>query len=526
MPADGIPPAPIADLDAERAVLAAVLLDPDAWWLMVDRVAARDFYDPRHSLLWEVFATLVAAGKPVDVQTVASELRRGERLNTIGGAQYIGEITDEIPTVANCRTHATIVRDLARIRAIEDAARGAAAMSRGFGDDADAYAEKVMALVSKAADGPDGDDVCPVADAVDLALSDDEEAVGAPTAHWHIPTLEYLTGGLAPGQLILLGARPGIGKTALMLETAIEASADGAVLVASMEAPRVEVAQRLLSRVSGVDLSRWKRPADRRRLAVDDADAFQALNDAAADLHGRGIVIADAGGQSVAAIYARARKMRARGKLALIAVDYLQLLQDPAGMGKGANREQAVAANARALKLMAMELGVPVLALSQLNREADDARPTLAMLRESGSLEQDANTVLFLYAPGDQDKTADVRRIMLLIAKQRSGAADVDIELGYTRATTAFHEVDTAQRQSFTPKRTRRARDADAGRASIVHTRTPGPVAASDGAAIYEQAGDLPDDGAPVYRGESGRLALADEGPQWTDGDDGARGAA
>lgn len=507
MSADGFSQEPIAALDAERAVCAAVLMDASTWWLMVDRVAVDDFYDPRHRLVWEAFATLIAAGKPVDVQTVTSELRRVDLLNTVGGSQYIGEITDSIPTVAHCQSHATIVRDLARVRAIEEATRIAAAMARAYGDDADGYAEKAMALVSKAADGPEGDDVCPIADAVDLALSDDEEAVGSPTAHWHIPTLEYLTGGLSPGQLILLGARPGIGKTALMLETAIEAAADGSVLVASMEAPRVEVAQRLLSRLSGVDLSRWKRPADRRRLAAEDAAAFQALNDAAADLHGRGIVIADAGRQSVAAIYARARKMRSRGKLALIAVDYLQLLQDPAGLLKGANREQAVAANARALKLMAMELGVPVLALSQLNREADDARPTLAMLRESGSLEQDANTVLFLYAPGDQDKTADVKRVMLLLAKQRSGAADVEIELGYTRATTAFHEVDASQRQSFTPKRGARGRRED--RASLIRERTPGPVSAGDG--IYDAAGALPDDGVPAFVGESGYLDL---GPQ------------
>ena len=292
-----------------------------------------------------------------------------------------------------------------------------------------------------------------------------------------------------------------------------------------MEAPSVEVTQRLLARVSGVDLSRWKRPADRRRLATEDAAAFQALNDAAADLHSRGIVIADAGRQSVAAIYARARKMRSRGKLALIAVDYLQLLQDPAGLSKGANREQAVAANARALKLMAMELGVPVLALSQLNREADDARPTLAMLRESGSLEQDANTVIFLYAPGDQDKTADVRRVMLLLAKQRSGAADIDIELGYTRATTAFHEVDASQRQSFTPKRDRRRRGGD--RSSVVHARSPGPVPAGDDVLDRYGAGEglLGTDGPPPTALEWA-AELAAKGPQWTDGDDARRGAA
>lgn len=522
MSADGFQQEPIAALDAERAVLAAVMMDPETWWLMVDRVAATDFYDPRHRLLWECFDAMISSGRPLDPQTVGAELLARDRLNTFGGAQAVAALYEEIPHVANCQSHATIVRDLARIRAIEGATRVASAMARSFGDDADAYAEKAMALVSEAADGPDSDDVCAIADAVDLALSDDEEAVGSPTAHWHIPTLEYLTGGLSPGQLILLGARPGIGKTALMLETAIEAAADGSVLVASMEAPRVEVAQRLLSRMSGVDVSRWKRPADRRRLATEDPAAYQALNDAAADLHGRGIVIADSGGQTVAAIYARARKMRSRGKLSLIAVDYLQLLLNPAGLAKGANREQAVAANARALKLMAMELKVPVLALSQLNREADDARPTLAMLRESGSLEQDANTVIFLYAPGDQDKTADVKRVMLLLAKQRSGAADIDIELGYTRATTAFHEVDAAQRQSFTPKRASRGKRADADdridpRASIVRARSPGPVPAGDDVLDRYGAGDgLPDTGgAPVYRGESGSLDL---GPQYEEG--------
>ena len=492
---------PIAALNAERAVLAAVLLAPETWWEMVDRVAAADFYDPRHRLVWEAFAALIAAGTPIDLDTVAAELLKHERLNTVGGRQAISAFLDEIPTVAHCGYHATIVRDLARIRAIEQAAREVAAMSRGFGDEADAYAERAVARIAEAAEGPDGgDEACPLADAVDLALSDDEAAVGAPTAHWHIPTLEYLTGGLSPGQLLILGARPGVGKTALALETAIEAAADGGVLVAIMEAPRVEVAQRLLARVSGVELSRWKRPADRQRLATADAGAYAALQAAARDLHTRGIVIADAGRQTVASIYGRARKMKARAPLSLVVVDYLQLLQDPAGMAKGANREQAVAANARALKLMAMELGVPVLALSQLNRAADDARPTLAMLRESGSIEQDANTVIFLYAPSGQAPDAEVKRVMLLLAKQRNGVADVEVELGYTRATTAFHEVDASERTAFTPKRAPRGKGRDGARDSGTHyaPSRPGPVAThGDGLDAYGAGDGLPGVGAP-----------------------------
>lgn len=508
--------APIADLDAERAVLASVMLDVDAWWMMVDRVAAADFYDPRHSLLWEVFAALHARREVVDIFTVCAELRARDRINTAGGAQYVGELTDLIPTTAHCQSHAGIVRRLARVRAIEAAAREVVAMARAVGDDADGYAERAVAKIAKAAEGPDGDDACPIADAVDLALSDDEQAVGAPTSHWHIPTLEYLTGGLSPGQLILLGARPGVGKTALAFEASIEGAADGGVLVAIMEAQRVEVAQRMLARLSGVDLSRWKRPADRKRMATDDPEAYARLQAAASDLHARGIVVADSGRQTVAGIYARARKMKARGQLALVVVDYLQLLQDPAGLAKGANREQAVAANARALKLMAMELGVPVLALSQLNREAEDGVPTLAMLRESGSLEQDANTVLFLYPERDQDVAAPVQQVTLLLAKQRNGLANVSVPLAYTRAATAFHELDTTERQGLSPKRGgRRSKRTDEGRVSMVQARAPGVVPAADALDAFDpEGGGLPGAEGPPPTALEWAARERDDGPQ------------
>ena len=510
MPDDAPLPAPIADLDAERAVLAAPLLDPSAWWQLVDRVSATDFYDPRHGLLWEVYGALVGRGEPVDVVTVVAELRARNRLNTAGGAQYVGEVSDTLASAAHCESHARIVRDLARVRAIERAGLAIARAAREYGASAEAYAERALAWLSQAAEGEGTDDAqCSVAAAVDLALSDDEEAVGAPTAHWHLPTVEYVTGGLWPGQLILIGARPGVGKSALALELAIEGAADGAVLFASMEATRVELAQRALARVSGVDASLWKRPADRRRLAAEHPERADALARAANDLHQRGIVFADGGRQSVAQVYVRARKMKARGRLALVVVDYLQLLQEPSDLPRGANREQAVGANARALKLMAMELGVPVVALSQLNREGDSGVPTLAMLRESGSLEQDANTVIFVYPDGDQDKAAPVKRVHLLVAKQRNGLADVGVELVFDRATTAFSETDASERRGFAPARRRRG------------PAPHGPeLAGTPHAPRGGNGGEcLPVDPTVVFVGETAPLALAPAVDDGTEGE-------
>lgn len=517
MPADGLPTkAPPHDLQAERAVLASVLLDAETcWWLLIDRVSEPEFYDPRHALLWDVFATIIARREHLDVLTVVAELRARDRLNTVGGAQYVGELTDEIPTLAHCESHARIVRHLARVRRIIEAAQEIVALGWEHGD-ADAYAEQALAKLSKATEGAGGDaESCRLADAVALALSDDEEAVGAPTAHWLHPQLEYVTGGLKPGQLLILGARPGVGKTAHMLETVIQAASDGAVLVASMEAPRVEVAQRMIARVSGVELNRWMRKADRARLAEEDADAFEAVEAAGNDLSRRDVTFADAGRQTVASIFARARKLKAQAeaegrKLALVAIDYLQLLQAPRDLGREATREQAVGGNARALKLMAMELGVPVLALSQLNRDAENEEPTLGMLRESGSLEQDANVVLFLHPEKDQDRAAPVKRVSLLVAKQRNGIADVSIELTYTRATMAFAEVEATERQEFAPRRPPRGR----GRRG---ERAPAPPQAPDD----ERGGDFLDrygtEGLPVetraeFPGENGRL---DQGDAW-----------
>ena len=421
-----------SDPAAERAVLAAVLLDASgaegALWRARAIVRAEDFADPRHGLLWECVCEVGDRGEPIDIYTLSAALRRRERLNTVGGVAYLGELTDQIPTLAHVEAHAKIVADAAVVRRTLDAARalvmrGARGASRG---ELLGAAREVLEAASSEEDAG----LLPL----DLGLEEEEArfaATGTPeglVSTGLASVDEALAGGLWAGQLVVIGARPAVGKSALALLMACEISArtGQAVVFASLEMPRRDLAMR----AAALRVAAQGEPIDlmairTRRLSEDDAIRYQrALH----DLRGLPLLLSDRSSVTVTQIRAMALRAKARaGHVAAVFVDYLQLLTPETPRD---NREREVAEASRALKALAGELRCPVVALSQLNRKATERRPTLADLRESGAIEQDADVVGLLHQ--------DERGRMLLVEKQRNGVAPQEVRLGWIAAAARF----------------------------------------------------------------------------------------
>lgn len=430
------------DPAAERAVLAAVLLDASgaegALWRARAILRAEDFAEHRHGLLWEVLCEVGDRGEALDIYTVSAALRRRERLNSVGGVQYLGELTDEIPTIAHVEAHANIVADAASVRRTMEAARavvirGARGASRG---ELLGAAREVMEAAASEEDAG----LLPI----DVGLEEEEArliSTGTPEGLVSTGLVstglasvdEALAGGLWAGQLVVIGARPAVGKSALALLVACEvaASTGEPVVYASLEMPRRDLAMRAAAlRVAAkgepVDLMAIRT----RRLSEEAALRYQrALH----DLRGLPLLLSDRASVTVTQIRAMALRAKARaGHVAAVFVDYLQLLTPETARD---SREREVAEASRALKALAGELRCPVVALSQLNRKATERKPTLADLRESGAIEQDADVVLLLHQK-------DGGRV-LLVEKQRNGVAPQEVRLGWIAAAARFIDAPT-----------------------------------------------------------------------------------
>ena len=425
------------DPAAERAVLAAVLLDASgaegALWRARAILRAEDFADPRHGLLWEVLCEVGDRGEALDIYTVSAALRRRERLNTVGGVQYLGELTDTIPTLAHVEAHATIVADAASVRRTMEAAR--AVVIRGARGAARGELLGAAREVMEAAASEEDAGLLPI----DVGLEEEEArltSTGTPeglVSTGLASVDEALAGGLWAGQLVVIGARPAVGKSALALLMGcnIAASTGEPVVYASLEMPRRDLAMRAAAlRVAAkgepVDLMAIRT----RRLSEEEALRYQrALH----DLRGLPLLLSDRASVTVTQIRAMALRAKARaGHVAAVFVDYLQLLTPETARD---SREREVAEASRALKALAGELKCPVVALSQLNRKATERRPTLADLRESGAIEQDADVVGLLHQ--------DERGRVLLVEKQRNGVAPQEVRLGWIAAAAKFIDAPT-----------------------------------------------------------------------------------
>lgn len=426
-----------ATLEAERAVLGGLLVDPSRLDDVGEILTAGDYYRDAHRLIWAAMQRVAADGAVLDPLTVRAAL--GLELERAGGLGYLFALTDGVPKAAHVAHYARIVRDYAMRRELEALGRELQLRAGGTDDPAAEVLEYAEAGLLRLRTSQPGTDVTGPMERAGAALSA-VEAAGEGRRRGILSglrELDELTFGFRPGQLIVLGARPSQGKTALALNLAVAAGASGPVLFASLEMSTEQISARELALRSQIPHAALDAGRVPDRLAATLSAASQAIYDG-------GIHVLDRPGASVSQIRGAARRLAAstRRTPALVVVDYLQLMRPDRGQ-KSENRTLEVAQFSAGLKQLARELEVPVLALSQLSRESErrtDKRPLLADLRESGALEQDADVVLLLHRPGVYDRNPDDRRAELIVAKQRNGPTGV-ASLSFEAETMRFADV-------------------------------------------------------------------------------------
>jgi replicative DNA helicase len=412
---------PPHDLAAEQCVLGGMMLSKDAISDVLEVIKAHDYYRPAHQLVHETILDLYGRGEPADAVTVAAELTKRGDIGRMGGAPYLHTLIASVPTAANAGYYARIVRERAILRRLVEV--GTRIVQLGYSGDGDAneLVDRAEAEVYGVTDRRVSEDYLPLSEIMPGAL-DEIEAIGSRGGSLSgVPTgfadLDALTNGLHPGQMIVIAARPAMGKSALGLDICRAASIrDGMTAVLfSLEMSRNEITMRLLSAEARVPLQAmrtgqlgeddWTRLA-RRMSEVVDAPLF----------------IDDSPNMSMMEIRSKCRRLKQRNDLRLVVIDYLQLMSSPKRVE---SRQQEVSELSRSLKLLAKELNVPVVALAQLNRGPEmrtDKRPLLADLRESGSIEQDADVVILLHREDAYERESPrAGEADLNVAKHRNG---------------------------------------------------------------------------------------------------------
>lgn len=463
-PAPRPPAEPLSDVEAERAVLGGILLDNEAFAVADTQVAQGDFWHPAHGLLFEVFADLDRRGSPIDIITVSEALRARDRLNTVGGAQYLGELTDAIPTVAHIASHAGIVADLAARRRVRDEALQLALRAADCTTPIESAAERGAEAVQAAARGARAASTLrSVGEALDAVAARTLQGArhGLPLP-W--PTLDRALRGLRGGRQIVIAGLTSMGKSTLARNLATSLAAPAAWFAPRFADDPAEAAERArLARRAPVPVLFFslEMPVEENSIQVmascigasGEAVERGALTDAQIRAYTamRNVLDGcplrfDGETESAARICAIARQFRRACGPCLIVVDYLQLC-DPAGLAseQSPTRERQVAAMSRAFKRLAMRLDVPVVVLSQLSRrgDRDEACPKLSDLRESGAVEQDADAVLFLWGKRPQGHEL-VQEVNCTLAKIRGGCAGVTLPMRLQRAATRFEEAPDA----------------------------------------------------------------------------------
>ncbi len=418
---------PPHSLEAEQSVLGGLLLDNDAVDRIGDLLSDADFYSEAHRLVYQHIVALVAQAKPADVVTVAEALASVQKLEYVGGLAYLGALVGGVPTAANIRHYAQIVRDRSILRQLAATAGDIAdaaynPLGRSAKDVLDAAEAKVLHIAEQGSRGaqqyqPIGTLLAGVVERIETLYNreDPSDVTGVPTG---FADLDRMTSGLQPGDLVVVAGRPSMGKTSLALNIGehVALAAGLPVVVFSMEMGASQLALRLIGSVGRLDQHKLRTG----RLAAED---WEKLTGALGRLSEAPILIDETPALNAIEVRSRARRlMRTYGKLGLVVVDYLQLMQATA---TGENRATEISEISRAMKALAKELKVPVMALSQLNRSLEqrpNKRPVMSDLRESGAIEQDADVILFIYRdevynPETQDKGV----AEIIIGKQRNG---------------------------------------------------------------------------------------------------------
>ena len=441
---------PPQDVLAEQSVLGGMLLSKDAISEVVEILRERDFYRPAHELIYDAILDLYSRGEPADPVTVSAELTKRGDLTRAGGAPYLHTLISSVPTAANASYYAKIIRERAIMRRLVEAGTKIVQLGYTIEGEVDDAVNQAQAEVHSVTERRAAEDYIQLSELLPAAF-DEIEKISSGVVGEGVKTgfkdLDALTHGFHPGNMIVLAARPAVGKSTLGLDIARYASihkGDTSVIF-SLEMSRSEITMRMLSAEARVPLNNirsgalsdeeWARMA-RRMGEISEAPLF----------------IDDSPNLSLMEIRAKARRLKQRHNLKLIVIDYLQLMTS----GKRVeNRQQEVSEFSRQLKLLAKELNVPVVAISQLNRSPEqrsDKKPMLSDLRESGSIEQDADVVILLHRDDLYDQQARSGEADLIVAKHRNGPTrtiTVSAQLHFARFT---HTAPTYSSQESYPK--------------------------------------------------------------------------
>lgn len=445
------PNIPPQNTEAEASLLGAILIDSDAIVKVADLVQPRDFYDERHARIYEATLSLYEKHSPIDVLTLSDQLRSTGMLDMVGGAGYLTELTNFVPTAAHADRYAEIIAQKSMRRRLIKASQSITNL--GFDESQSLQelienAETTLFEVSQQHVKQNIESIENILsssfDRLDELHKDKGKLRGVPTGY---RDLDNILAGLQPSDLLILAARPSMGKTAFALNLAhnVAVKAEMPVLIFSLEMSKEQLVDRLLSAEAGVNA--WNLRTG--NLTDDD---FERIGQAMGTLSEAQIFIDDTPSITVSDMRTKARREAHQRPLGLIVVDYLQLMSGGARFGGESNRVQEISEISRGLKGIARELNVPIIALSQLSRSVESRSPQipqLADLRESGSIEQDADVVAFIYREDYYNPETENKNIAKILIKKHRNGPTGDVDLYFDREKQRFRSLDTKREQPF-----------------------------------------------------------------------------
>lgn len=437
----GIGIIPPQNLEAEQAVLGALLIDPDAIIKVADLVQPKDFYVEKHRMVFEAMLELYNKREPIDVLSLSSVLDNKNKLQEIGGRSFLVSLTNSVPTASNIQHYANIVQQKGTLRRLIQAGQEIVQL----GTDEEGEVDRLLDMAEQVVFGvsqqhlkqnfvPISSILTDTFDRLDEIHKNEGQMRGVPTG---FKALDNMLGGLQKSDLVILAARPSMGKTGLCLDIGRYAAVQGKVptAIVSLEMSKDQLGDRLLCAEAGIDL--WKM----RTGKLNSDEEFANIGRAMGALAEAPLFIDDSAGANIMEIRTKARRLQMEHGIGLLIIDYLQLME---GRSKE-NRVQEIAEISRGLKQIARELNIPILALSQLSRAVEQQNPPvpkLSHLRESGSIEQDADVVMFIYREEYYKRDTDRKNIAdVIIAKHRNGPVG-QVELYFDVEKASFKNLD------------------------------------------------------------------------------------
>ena len=433
---------PPHDLEAEQAIIGSMLTDRDAVISAIEILKEEDFYREDNKAIYTAILNLYNRAEPIDIITVKSELESMGKFEQVGGLEYLAELPEKVPTTANAMKYIKIVEEKSTLRRLIKTANEIIELGYSPTEDVEDIMEGAEKKIFNIMQEKNQKGYAPIKDVLVESFTKLEELYNRKQHITGVPSgfteLDYRTAGFHGSELILIAARPAMGKTAFALNIATNAAVKANVPVAvfSLEMSKEQLVNRILCSESMVD-------SNKVRTGKLEEDDWTKLAGAIGPLSEAEIFIDDTPGINITEIRAKCRKLKLEKNIGMVVIDYLQLIQ---GSNKrGGSREQEISEISRSLKILAKELDVPVIALSQLSRAAEqrpDHRPMLSDLRESGAIEQDADIVMFLYRDDYYNQDSDKKDIAEIIIAKHRGGSTCSVDLGWFGTYTKFVNLE------------------------------------------------------------------------------------